>query len=97
MKAMFMTGATGFVGGEAIKRYLDRAPDLHIVAMIRAVDEDRLDKRIDKLLKFHFGDRAESVRDRFTFVRGDLLKEGLALSESDRQMILSECDSMLHC
>ena len=47
MKAMFLTGATGFVGGEVIKRYLERSPDLHIVAMIRAVDEDRLEKRVD--------------------------------------------------
>lgn len=97
MKAMLLTGATGFVGGEAIKRYLDRAPDLHIVAMIRAVDEDRLSKRVDKLLKTQFGDSADLVRDRFTFVRGDLLKEGLGLSDKDRAMIVSECDSVLHC
>ena len=62
---MFLTGATGFVGGEVIKRYLERSPDLHIVAMIRAVDEDRLEKRVDKLLKVQFGDQAESLRDRF--------------------------------
>ena len=97
MKNLFMTGITGFVGGEVIKRYLDRAPDLHIVAMIRAVDEDRLAKRIGKLLKAHFGDRADAVRDRFTFVKGDLLKEGLGVTEADRDLISTKCDAVLHC
>ena len=62
MKNLFLTGITGFVGGEVIKRYLDRAPDLHITAMIRAVDEARLDKRVGKLLKTHFGAGAGPVR-----------------------------------
>ncbi|MCP4871308.1 MAG: SDR family oxidoreductase [Proteobacteria bacterium] len=96
MKKLFMTGATGFVGGEVIKRYLDRS-DIHIVAMIRAVDEARLEKRLGKLLKAHWGDKADTVRDRFTFVRGDLLKEGFGLSDEDREMIVTTCDSVLHC
>jgi thioester reductase-like protein len=97
MKTLFMTGITGFVGGEVIKRYLDRAPDLHIVGMIRAVDEARLAKRSAKLLKAIFGDDADAVRDRFTFVRGDLLKEHLGMSDEDRDLVVNECDSVLHC
>ncbi len=97
MKKLFMTGATGFVGGEAIKRYVERAPDLHIVAMIRAVDDDRLAKRVGKVLKAHFGDDADAYADRFTFIKGDLLKEGLGLSDADRDLIVGECDAVLHC
>jgi nucleoside-diphosphate-sugar epimerase len=98
MKAMFMTGGTGFVGGEAIKRYIDRAPaDLRFFLLVRGPDDARIEKRANKLLKTHFGDKAEAVRDRFTFVRGDLLKDGLGLSEADTDMIVNECDHVVHC
>jgi nucleoside-diphosphate-sugar epimerase len=98
MKAMFLTGGTGFVGGEAIKRYIERAPaDLRFFLLVRAPDEARLQKRADKILKSHFGDGADAVADRFTFVRGDLLKEGLGLTDADRQMLVSECDHVVHC
>ncbi len=76
MKAMFLTGATGFVGGESIKRYIERAPsDLRFFLLVRAPDEARLEKRKNKFLKTHFGENVDAVADRFTFVRGDLLKE----------------------
>ncbi len=97
MKALFLTGVTGFVAGEAIKRYIERAPDLKLVCLVRAKDDEALAKRADKVLAAHFGDNAASVRDRFVFVRGDLLKDGLALDAGDREMIVSDCDHVVHC
>ena len=98
MKAMFLTGGTGFVGGEAIKRYIERAPkDLRFFLLVRAPDAARLQKRADKILKTHFGDRAAELAERFSFVRGDLLKEGLGLSDIDRDRVVSECDHVVHC
>lgn len=97
MKAMFLTGATGFVGGEAIKRYVERAPDLHYFVMIRARTDELFAKRCDKLLSTHFGDAAEGLRSRFTFVKGDLLKEHLGLSDADRAAVAENCDWVVHC
>lgn len=98
MKAMFLTGGTGFVGGEAIKRYIERAPsDLRFFLLVRGPDDARIQKRAAKILKTHFGDRADAVKDRFTFVRGDLLKEGLGMSEADTDRVVAECDHVVHC
>ncbi len=97
MKSMFFTGATGFVGGQALMRYVDRAPDLRYVLMVRARDEEHLATRSEKLLDFVFGDRKEELRDRFTFIKGDLLKEGLAISEEDLASIVENCDHVVHC
>jgi thioester reductase-like protein len=94
---MFLTGATGFVGGEALQRYVARAPDLRIYLMIRALDEAQLEKRAGKLLAATFGENAAQLRERFVFVKGDLLKEGLGLSEQDRARIVADCDQVVHC
>ena len=98
MKAMFLTGGTGFVGGEALKRYIERAPaDLRFFLLVRAPDVARLQKRADKILNTHFGERAEALAERFTFVRGDLLKEQLGLSQADLDLVVQECDHVVHC
>ena len=99
MTAIFMTGATGFVGGEAIKRYLDRDSDLQLYCMVRASDDEKLAKRTDKLIETHFGEgaAADAVRQRMVFLRGDLLKDGLGLSDVDRDRIVADCDQVVHC
>ena len=99
MKAMFLTGATGFVGGEALKRYLERAPDLRLFLMVRATDDEKLAKRVAKVMKGYFGEGAEAdaARERLVFIRGDLLKEKLGMAEADRQRIVAECDHVVHC
>jgi len=97
MKSMFLTGGTGFVGGQALMRYVEAAPELTYILMVRARDEEHLATRSAKLMEFVFGDRKEAMAPRFKFVRGDLLKEGLDLSEDDLAMIVAECDHVLHC
>lgn len=97
MTTMFLTGVTGFVGGEAIKRYLVRHPDLQVIAMVRAADDEKCAKRAQKVMETHFGDRADEFASRITFVKGDLLKESLGLSPEDRSRIVAECDHVVHC
>jgi nucleoside-diphosphate-sugar epimerase len=97
MTAMLLTGATGFVGGEALLRYIDRAPDLHFYLMIRARDADHLAVRGEKILDAHFEDRKEEVRKRLTFFRGNLLRPGLDISAEDRAMLVENVDHVVHC
>jgi thioester reductase-like protein len=97
MTGMLLTGATGFVGGEALLRYIERAPNHHFFLMIRARDDEHLAVRAEKLLNAHFKDTKEAVRSRLTFFRGNLLKPGLAISEEDRAMLVEKVDHVVHC
>lgn len=97
MKAMFLTGASGFVGGEALGRYLLRKPDLRVVAMVRAADDEKLARRREKVLAALPPEAVGAAAERVVFIRGDLLKDRLALSDADRERIVSECDHVVHC
>jgi nucleoside-diphosphate-sugar epimerase len=97
MTGMLLTGATGFVGGEALLRYIERAPNHHFFLMVRARDDEHLAVRAEKLLNAHFKDTKEAVRSRLTFFRGNLLKPGLAISEEDRAMLVEKVDHVVHC
>ncbi len=94
--AILLTGGTGFVGGEALKRYIDRS-DHDFILLVRAADEDKLAKRAKTVLETHFGDRADEVAKRVSFIRSDLLKEGLGLSDKDKDRIAAEVDHVVHC
>ena len=94
--AILLTGGTGFVGGEALKRYIDRS-DHDLILLVRAADEAKLAKRATTVLETHFGDRADEVAKRVTFLRSDLLKEGLGLSDEDKDRIAAEVDHVVHC
>ena len=43
--ALLLTGATGFVGMEVLARFLERS-DRHVVALVRAEDDDRAAERL---------------------------------------------------
>ena len=97
MTGLLLTGATGFVGGEALLRYIDRAPDHHFYLMVRSRDADHLKVRAEKILDAHFGDRKEEVRKRLTFFHGNLLKPALDISSEDRAMLVEKVDHVVHC
>ncbi len=95
-RAMLLTGASGFVGGQALKRYLTQAPDLHIFLLIRGEDDETVRKRGEKALAAALGEVSEEVRARTWFIRGDLLEEGLGLSSADRDRLVNEVDHVVH-
>lgn len=43
--AVFLTGATGFLGMELLARYLERT-DLHVYALVRPTDDTEPAKRL---------------------------------------------------
>jgi long-chain acyl-CoA synthetase len=77
--ALLLTGATGFVGMEVLARVLERS-DRHVVALIRAEDDDRAAARLAATLEKSCGE-AEAYGDRVTAIAGDITAPRLGLGE----------------
>ena len=77
--ALLLTGATGFVGMEVLAAVLERS-DRHVVALIRAEDDDRAAERLAATLETSCGE-AEAYADRVTAVAGDITAPRLGLGE----------------
>jgi long-chain acyl-CoA synthetase len=77
--ALLLTGATGFVGMEVLARFLERS-DRHVVALVRADDDDHAAARLRATLDSACGDAA-AYEDRVTAVASDLTAPRLGLGE----------------
>ena len=83
MGAVFLTGATGFVGREILSRFLER-DDRQIFALVRAADDDEAAGRLP-------------AHPRLTAVAGDIEEDGLGLSRTSTARLQSEVTTVLHC
>lgn len=86
--ALLLTGATGFVGMEVLARFLERS-DRHIVALVRAEDDEQAAERLQATLETACGEDADLYLDRITAVAGDLTAPRLGLG--DRWEALAQC------
>ena len=84
--ALLLTGATGFVGMEVLARFLERG-DRHVVALVRAEDDEQAAARLRATLETSCGD-ADEYADRVTAVAGDITLPHLGLG--DRWASLAE-------
>lgn len=92
---LFLTGATGFVGMELLARYLQRT-DRHVLALVRAADEERAANRIDSVLELLFG-RDHEFAGRVTAIAGDVEHERLGITAADRELVTSRARQIIHC
>jgi thioester reductase-like protein len=83
MGAVFLTGATGFVGREILSRFLER-DDRHVFALVRADNDDEAAGRLP-------------AHERLTAVAGDIEQRGLGLAEPTRERLSREVGTVLHC
>jgi thioester reductase-like protein len=77
--ALLLTGATGFVGMEVLARFLERS-DRHIVALVRAEDDEQAAARLRGTIESSCG-HADAFEDRVTAVASDLTAPRLGLGE----------------
>lgn len=92
--AMFMTGATGFLGMELLARYLEHG-DRQIYALVRAADEREADARLQSTLCELFGPVHPYAR-RVIALRGDLTRPGMGLAAGLDQLAERVAD-VVHC
>src|SRR3954471_15889815 len=81
--AIFLTGATGFLGTEVLARLLE-APECDVLALVRADDDAAAERRLDEVLATLWEDPSP-YRDRVTAVRGDVTSPGLGMGIGARR------------
>jgi thioester reductase-like protein len=94
---VFLTGGTGFLGTEIMKRVLERHPASRLTLLVRSSPRESATER-DKLLAKTFGqDAARRHRDRVDVVAGDISQGGLGLEPGQRDALRSRVDHLIHC
>src|SRR5215831_20923967 len=84
----FVTGATGFVGRELVRRLVESHPDLHLIALVRASDDISLAGRHAMLIK----ELPPAQAARVTVLRGDMVAPRLGLAERDWNEVVDRVD-----
>jgi thioester reductase-like protein len=92
---ILLTGATGFLGMDALARLIEREEE-SIVVLVRARDDDAVRERLEALLARLY-DEPPAAAARVRAVRGDLLQAGLGLSGKDRERLIGSVDRIIHC
>jgi thioester reductase-like protein len=93
--AILLTGASGFLGMDALARLIERDDD-ELVVLLRARDGDGANERLEGVLAQLYDERPVAA-SRVRALRGDLLEPGLGLSVSDRDVVVSSVDRIVHC
>jgi thioester reductase-like protein len=106
--AILLTGATGFLGMDALARLLERDAagergggagehgSEQIAVLVRATDDQAARERFQQLLARLY-DEPPPAAARVRVVRGDLLEAGLGLSRADREWLVGSVDRIVHC
>ena len=94
--AIFMTGATGYIGSYATA-WLLRNTDHELALLVRAPDYDAGVERLWQSLQLHMkGDEFHRHLERICFIPGDLSEPGLGISTADTDWLISNAESVLH-
>ncbi len=91
---VFLTGATGFVGGHILARLLERE-GVSVFVLARDASPERLWRAMQP--HFAFDRFRELLGGRVVAVRGDITEERLGLAPADRERVTRETTSILHC
>lgn len=97
--AIFLTGATGYIGSYVASGLLDQFPGARLALLVRAKDPAEAEQRLWKSMQLHmdFPRFIELVRTRCDLYLGDLTLPGLGLDAAARERLVRTMDSVLHC
>ncbi len=95
-QAVFLTGATGFLGAHILHELLS-ATDAHIYCLVRPMAGVDAHKRLIETMGFYFGSHSlEQIRGRVKIITGDLAAPKLGLAESAIAEFQSQIDTIIH-
>lgn len=96
-RRILLTGATGFLGGELLRRLLERDPR-RIVCLVRAADDAEASRRGAHTHRRILGRAPIGLeRSRVEWIRGDLELPGFGLSPDRYVTLASGIDEIFHC
>ena len=95
---VLLTGGTGFLGTEIIKRILLRHPRSRLTLLVRATHRETARERVDRLLVRAFGvEEASRHKERIDVVNGDISLRGLGMDEERVDALRARVDHVIHC
>jgi thioester reductase-like protein len=92
--AIFLTGATGFLGMELLARYLERT-DRHVYALVRPNGDAEPAERLRAVIEDVSGD-PDAHRGRWTAVAGDAEAADLGIAPERRRELAAEITDVVH-
>ena len=95
---VLLTGATGFLGTEIMKRILRRHPRSRLALLVRSNMRETARERIERLLVRTFGqDEASGYTGRIDIVEGDIGHKGLSMDSERASALEKRIDHVIHC
>jgi thioester reductase-like protein len=96
--AIFLTGATGYIGSYLAAGLLEQHGE-SLNLLVRAADHGEAQRRLWHSLQLHFDFPAfrEHLSARIRIFRGDLTAPRFGLAEEEYELLAASTDSVLHC
>ncbi|HEY5146904.1 MAG TPA: SDR family oxidoreductase [Polyangiaceae bacterium] len=98
---VFLTGATGFLGSEIMKRILEEHPRSKLALLVRSTARETARERVDKLLVRTFGGAgqrsASRYAERIEVVEGDISLRGAGMDSERSAKLAGRIDHVIHC
>jgi long-chain acyl-CoA synthetase len=96
-KVIFMTGATGLIGGHLIHHYLDDKEVTKIYVLARGNNDQVAAKKVFRTLKaFSPHEDNPDSGNKIRIITGDIAEKNLALSDANYNMISNEITHIIH-
>lgn len=99
MKHVFLTGATGFLGGELVKRLIQQQPGARFFLLIRNRRKQSAAARLSELADQWAADLKmdrTALESRLHLVEGDLTLPALGIPENQRRKLAQKTDTIFH-
>ncbi len=96
-RTIFLTGATGLVGGNLIPRLLKRDRSTRLLLLVRGDSQKEAGKRAAEYIHFFAPDIPEAeCRERITVLRGDITQNRLGLSDTVHRELAQTVTHIIH-
>jgi thioester reductase-like protein len=95
---VLLTGATGFLGTEIMKRILEGHPRSRLALLVRSTTRETARERVDKLLVRTFGpETAARHAERIEVAEGDISLRGAGMDSERSARLAERVDHVIHC
>lgn len=100
-KSIFLTGGTGFIGKVLVEKLLRACPGLvNIYFLIRPKKGMTCEERLDKIFTMPLFSKLQEInpdaKKKLILCPGDIIHQGLGLSDADRKKITKNCQVIIH-